>query len=198
MPTPLTPRIHPKTGPETSEKELKKAYNCVIESGVTHQWERNPISGVNPDEVPGFYRRAYSAQEKGDRLSAERWARVAKHLAYALWHEAKIAYMEPRLHDLPYLAGPAPDEARLQEEENTAADLILAFSTKIPPGESSKPETMQRYLMLAKQHLQAIKTPESVNGLLKAERIRAAHEYGRTLECMMLAYESEASQQKVA
>ncbi|MGK5086810.1 hypothetical protein WDW86_04575 [Bdellovibrionota bacterium FG-2] len=195
MPTPLFPRGFSQNGPETSEKELNKAYNCVIESGVTYHWERNPIAGVNPDEVPFFYRRAFAAQEKGDRLSAERWARVAKHLAYALWHEAKIAYLEPRIHDLPYLSPSATEDAKLQEEENTAADLILAYSTQTPAGESSRPETMQRYILRAKQHLHA---PMVNHDLLKVERIRAAHEYGRTLECMMLAYESEANLQKAA
>ena len=81
----------PFHGPENAEYEIRKALNCVVEAGVTHFWDRRAIPGVNADEVITLYKRAYSAYRKEDRLAAERWARTAKHLSRAFWHEAKIS-----------------------------------------------------------------------------------------------------------
>jgi hypothetical protein len=65
---------------------------------------------VNPDEVLGLYQHAFKHHRNGQRLAAERWARAAKHLARACWHEAKIAFLEPRATNIPYLEpGHGPD-----------------------------------------------------------------------------------------
>lgn len=98
--------------PENAESELRKAYNCVVETGVAHFWDRKAIPGVNPDEVVTIYKRALEAFRGGQRLAAERWARAAKHLSRAYWHEAKIAYLEPRLEVLEYLSGAGPVRLR--------------------------------------------------------------------------------------
>ena len=57
---------------------------------------------------------------------------------------------------------------------------------------------MQRFLSRARRHLQALEVPGYDHELLRAERIKAAHEYGRVLECMSLAYEAETAVPKAA
>src|SRR5262249_19181208 len=74
-------------GPENAEYEIRKAYNAAIEESLTYHWDRKPIPGVNPDEVIELYRHAFNCHRNGARLAAERWARSAKHLARAFWHE---------------------------------------------------------------------------------------------------------------
>ncbi len=185
-------------GPDNAEHELKKAYNCVIEAGVTHFWSRRPIPGVNPYEVVTLYKNAMEAYRENDRLTAERWARCAKHLARATWHEAKISYLEPRPTELPFL-GEASEEFHLHEQPNSTADLLNALSNQIPAGMTETPEEIRRYLLLGKRHLTELDNITShQNELLKAERIKAAHEYGRTVECLLLVYEATASKKKVA
>ena len=78
-------------GPDNADHELRKAYNTVVETGVTFAWDRRPIPGVNSNEVVDIYRHAFRCHRDGDRLAAERWARTTKHLSRALWHEAKLA-----------------------------------------------------------------------------------------------------------
>ncbi len=185
-----TPESHTH-GPENAEHELKKAYNCAIEVGVTHFWDRHSIAGVHSDEVFTIYKRGFNALRSGDRLAAERWARTAKHLARAFWHEAKIAYLEPRSSELPYLEG-ALDEYSLREREDTTADLLESCARHCPPGMSEMPPEMKLYLNRGRKHLEKLAEPAYKHELLRAERIKAAHEYGRVLECVALAYEAEA------
>ncbi len=184
-------------GPENAEHELKKAYNCVIESGVTHFWDKRQIQGVNPEEVNQLYLKAFNAYRANDRLCAERWARTAKHLARAFWHEAKIAYLEPRATNLPYLEG-AREEYNLHEYSDTTADLLDSVSFHSPPSAERMPEELARYLSRAREHLSKLENRNYRNELLRAERIKAAHEYGRVIECASLAYEAEAKKQKIA
>jgi hypothetical protein len=178
-------------GPENAEHELRKAYNTVIETGVTHFWDRKVIPGVNAHEVVTLYKHAYQCYRKDDRLAAERWARTAKHLARAFWHEAKIAYLEPRDSELPYLEGAPADDVNLHEHSDTTADLLNSVADHIPPGLKEMPDEMRRYLSRAKRHLEVLENADYRHELLRAERIKAAHEYGRVLECMALAYEAE-------
>jgi hypothetical protein len=180
-------------GPENAEHEIRKAYNCVIETGVSHFWDRNQIPGVNPDEVVSVYKHAFQCYRKGQRLAAERWARTAKHLARAFWHEAKIAYLEPRSSELPFLEGASSEEYHLHEHSDTTEDLLNSVSEHIPPGLKEMPEPMKRYLSRARHHLETLELPDYKHELLRAERIKVSHEYGRVLECMALAYEAEAS-----
>ncbi|MCM2276736.1 MAG: hypothetical protein NDJ89_01510 [Oligoflexia bacterium] len=190
----MTRQVNPYEihGPENAEHELKKAYNCVIESETTYFGERITIPGLEPTEVSQTYRRAFRAYRKGDRLAAERWARTAKHLARAFWHEAKIAYLEPRTSELPFLEGATAEDYHLHEHSDTTEDLLNSVAEHIPPGMTEMPEEMTRYLNRARKHLDELEEPEYRNELLRAERIKAAHEYGRVLECMALALEAEA------
>lgn len=189
------PRQVSTHGPENAEHEIKKAYNCVIESGTTWFWDRHrgSPSGVQPDEVATLYKRAYKAFRNDDRLTAERWARTAKHLARAHWHEAKILYLEPRIADLPYLEGASAEEYNLHERSDTTEDLLNSVADHVPPGMNEMPELMRRYLVRGRKHLDTLKNPEYHHELLRAERTKAAHEYGRVLECMALAFEGEAT-----
>jgi len=184
-------------GPENAEHELKKAYNCVIETAVTHFWDRRAISGVNADEVLTIYKRGFQAHRSNDPLSAERWARTAKHLARAFWHEAKIAYLEPRSSDLPYLEG-AREEYGLHEHSDTTADLLESVAGHAPPGMEEMPEDMRRYLSRGKRHLTELENLALTHELVRAEHIKAAHEYGRVVECLALAYEAEYRSGKAA
>lgn len=187
-PTKSESRFH---GPENADYELRKAYNCIIETGVTHFWDRKAIPGVSPDEVITLYKRAFRAYRHDDRLTAERWSRTAKHLARAFWHEAKIAYLEPRTSELPFLEGATSDEYNLHEHSDTTADLLNSVSGHVPPGMTEMPEPMRRYLTRARKHLDSLGDSTQTHELLRAEHIKAAHEYGRVLECMALAYEAE-------
>jgi hypothetical protein len=183
-------------GPENAEHELRVAYNEVIEAGLTHFWDRRAIPGVNAPEVISLYKRAYQAYRREDRLAAERWARTSKHLARAFWHEAKIAYLEPRATELPFLESARPEEYNLHERSDTTEDLLNSVEGHVPPGLSEMPEEMTRYASRARKHVEALKKPELRHQLLRAEHIKAAHEYGRVLECMALAYEAEAQTQR--
>ena len=166
-------------GPENAEYEIRKAYNCAIESSVTYFWDRRGIPGVNPDEVITIYKKAFNFHRKGDRLAAERWARTAKHLARAFWHEAKIAYLEPRDTELPFLEGASPGTYSLHEHSDTTQDLLDSVISHIPPGLSEMPEEMKRYLNRSQKHLDSLKDKSYTHELLRAERIKAAHEYCR-------------------
>ena len=185
-------------GPENAEFELRKAYNCAIETGVAHFWSRHTIPGVNPDEVLTLYKHAFQAYRNADRLAAERWARTAKHLSRALWHEAKIAYLEPRAAELPFLEGLEGEEYDLYIHSDTTEDLINSVEGHIPVGYDEMPESMRRYAVKARRHLQTLAREEYTHELLRAERIKAAYEYGRVLECMALAYEAEAKAEQAA
>ena len=43
-------------GPDNAEHEIRKAYNCLVDTGVVHFWDRKSIPGVNPDEVVSMYK----------------------------------------------------------------------------------------------------------------------------------------------
>lgn len=185
-------------GPENAEHEIRVAYNCVIEAAVTHFWDRRAIPGVNPDEVFTLYKNSYQAYRKNHKLVAERWARAAKHLSRAFWHEAKLAYLEPRATELPYLEGAAPEEYHLHEHSDTTVDLLNSVADHVPPGMTEMPEEMRRYLSRARRHLEVLDEENYKHELLRAERIKAAHEYGRVLECLALAYEAEHARKEAA
>jgi hypothetical protein len=184
--------------PENAEFELRKAYNVVVEASIPYFWDRTPLLGVNPEEVPAMYKHAYNAYRSDDRLASERWARAAKHLARAFWCEAKIAYLEANLTELPYLEGASAEALHLHEQSDTTADLLNSVQEHVPPGMSEMPVAMTHYLSRARKHLGFLERPEYKHELLRAERIKAAHEYGRVLEIMALAYESEAGHRKSA
>ena len=180
-------------GPDNAEHELRKAYNLVAEVGTTFFWDRRATPGIPADEVVSLYRHSYQTYRQGDRLAAERWARSVKHLARAFWSEAKISYLEPRAAELPYLEGATAEEFNLHEKIDTTEDFLNSLAEHVPPGHTEMPEIMKRYLTRARRHLEVLKDPEYRHELLRAEHIKAAHEYGRVLECMGLVFEAEAS-----
>jgi hypothetical protein len=185
-------------GPENAEFEIRKAYNVVVESEIPYFWQNRAIPGVNPDEVTQMYKRAFNAFRREDRLSAERWARASKHLARAFWCEAKIAYLEAHSTDLPFLEGAPPEAYNLHEQSDTTADLLNSVAFHIPPGLALMPAQMTHYLSRARAHLSVLEDPAYQPELSRAERIKAAHEYGRVLEIMDLAYEAETAHKKSA
>lgn len=180
------PHVH---GPENAEHELKKAYLCVVELGASNN--------LHLDEIKQHYKHAYNLFRKDDRLAAERWARTVKHLARAFWHESKLAYLEPKVTDLPFLTH-AQEEYAPPYTLETTRDLLESVAHHGPPGtnEDNFPESMKRYLQLGMDHLSRLSADESRNELLRAERLKAAHEYGRALECLSLALEAERTHQK--
>jgi hypothetical protein len=199
------------SGPDNAEHEIRKAYRQIIEacavcSGIFHPLDhappKPPTSPLLPEEkserdapflneMIEIYIRSYQSYRKANRLAAERWARAAKHLAQALQHEAKIVYLEQNHQTLPYLAGAHDEEYGLFERSDTTADLLNSVATHVPPGLEKMPDQMKNYLSRARLHLKKRDTFTGNHELLQAERIQAAHEYGRTLECMTLGYEAE-------
>jgi hypothetical protein len=147
---------------------------------------------VDQQELIDIYKHAFACHRKGDKLAAERWARTAKHLSRALWSEAKIAFLKPRLNLYPYLEGASPEEYNLHERIDTTADLLDSVGDHVPPGLKEMPEQMTKAHSKGRKHLDELKKPDLRHELLKAEHIKAAHEYGRVLECMALAFEAEA------
>jgi hypothetical protein len=184
-------------GPQNADHELRKAYNAAIDVGTVFFWDRK-IAGVNADEVISLYKQAFHAHRKGQKLAAERWARTAKHLARAFYHEAKIAYLEPRSAELPFLEGASARDLDLSYRKETTEDLLNSLAQDVPPGLSEMPQNMHRYLARGRKHLQALEDAEYLHELLRAERIKTAHEYGRVLECLALAYEAEAQTKSAA
>jgi len=181
-----------------ADREIRVAYNAIVETGAIYFWDRRPPQGVHPDELLTIYRRAFRFHRDGFELAAERWARTAKHLARALWHEAKIAYIEPRSSELPFLEQATADELDLHVHSDTTLDMLNSLEGHIPPGLDDVPEQMRRYLSRARKHLGMLDTEGYAHELLRAERIKAAYEYGRTVECMALAYEAEAGTREAA
>ena len=193
----MTSRLH---GPENAEFEIRKAYNVVIESAVPYFWANRAIPGVNANEALELYRRAFASYRDGNKLAAERWARASKHLARAFTAEAKIAYLEAHSSDLPFLASQEGDTPKEFDgtQGDTTEDLINSVADQVPVGFERMPRTMSRYLEQARQHLKVLIGDAYNHALLRAERIRAAYEYGRVLEIMVLAYEAEIPQTKRA
>ena len=192
-----SPAMH---GPDNAEHELRKAYNCIIESGVTYSSpELNSHLEICPQEATETYQQAFEFFKEGKKLTAERWARAAKHLARAFWHEAKIAYLEPRTEDLPYLQGAQDDEYHLHERVDSTAELLASIQAHTPTGYTELPKTMAKYIARAQYHLAQVQPPSlTPHELLRAERIKASYEYGRVIECMNLGYEALATSEKTA
>ncbi|MBU6374438.1 MAG: hypothetical protein KGQ59_00425 [Bdellovibrionales bacterium] len=187
----------------STEMELQRAYNGAIDVGVTHFWNRSPIPGVHADEIFTLYKRAWSAYQRGtpqDRLLAERWARAVKHLAIALCHEAKMHYLEPRSKVLPEPSVTSQaQEAATRAAHESALALLDAASERIQkssltPGVDL--DTLNRLLNRGRTHLEQSPPLTAPFGLLRQQRIQAAHEYGRALEYLLLAVECEAELQK--
>ena len=179
---------HPRLN--TVESEIRRAYNGIVETGVCYFWDRSAIPGVYAHEVITLYKHSLFCHENNLPLAAERWARAAKHLSQAYWHEAKIAYLGPRVQELPSLPGASGTEYGIREHSDSTPELLESISKCIPSGDEETLTNMKRYLARAYKHLESLGIE---NELLKAERSEAAYEYGRTLECMTLAHEAETA-----
>jgi hypothetical protein len=174
--------------PDNAATELKQAYNCLIENGAT---------GIHDRQPERLYLRAmdgYRLNTPTSRLAAERWARAAKHLAAALWHEAKIDYLRDRTASLPYLNEAMAEYHLHDDTEETARSLLNACEGQ---GRQTQPSALpeiqtNHWLQRGTAHLACLSDPtEPRHELLRAERIKAASEYGRALECVLLAREAE-------
>jgi hypothetical protein len=175
--------------PDNAATELKQAYNCLIENGVTGIRDRQP-------EI--LYLHAmdhYRTNTPTSRLAAERWARAAKHLAGALWHDAKVAHLSPRTAELPYLNDAMAEYHLHDDTDETARSLLSACEAQ---NCQAKPSglpgiKLSTWLEQGKSHLASLnEASKPRHELLRAERIKAASEYGRALECVFLALEAEA------
>jgi hypothetical protein len=189
-----------RLSPENAEHDLRRAYNRVVDAAALHFWDRRSVPGVNAHEAITLYKQALNLYRQGRRLSAERWARAARHLSAAFLAEGKIAFLEPHMADLPCLKGATAEEFDLGEHSDTTTDLLNSIESHAVPGFKEMPEEMKRYLVRARKHLDALASerPEAQHELLRAERIKAAYEYGRVLECLSLAYETEHVPKKPA
>jgi hypothetical protein len=179
--------------PDNADFELRKAYSWVIEASLPYSATHLAIEGVHPQDAHGLYHHAYRAYRKGNALAAERWARAAKHLSRALLAEARIDYLHSHGTDLPCLEGDLSEASRPPESADVTGDLLNSVAEHVPPGLPLMPETMKRYLARARDHLAANDPKDHTLPLLRAERIRAAYEYGRVLEIMALAFEAETT-----
>lgn len=183
------------------ETELKQAYEALVEVLVPH-WDTQsgPLSRLTRNLL-SLYQRALTTYQYGgpqNELIADRWAKSVKHLALVCQHEAKIAYLSSNQAKLP----PSPFSRAFVSEGKTACETARSLLDNA--GEKlfrvSHPLTEGALEMLkrGRQHLnEAIQNPIQ-NDLLKAERIRAAYEYGRTLEYLLLAIEAEGEPHLVA
>jgi hypothetical protein len=183
---------------DNADHELRIAYNSTIETGLIHFWNRHSIPGVYPDEVITLYKHAFQLHRDNHILAAERWARSAKHLSRAMWHEAKIAYLESKAGELPFLPHSTAEEVGLNVHSDTTADLLDSLEEHVPPGLDVMPEDMKRYLARARNHLRILNSANYKHELLRSERIQAAYEYGRVIECLALAYEADGFAPKAA
>ena len=157
--------------PENAEHELKLAYDALISALTTGQ----PAA-----EITDMYQHAYSQYQAGARLSAERWARTVKHLAKALWHEARIATLRQKkeLIALPNAA----KEYGLRRYSATPADIL----DSVP-----RQAALQKWRDRGEYHLRKSRTILDQTELEQIEHAKAVYEYSRVLECLLLAYEAD-------
>lgn len=181
--------------PENAATELKRAYNSVVEMGVLTDSTSLRAPHHHAAEALVLYQRAmdsYRAQSPEMRLASERWARAAKHLAESCWHESKISHLLAHCSDLPYLTDALAEYHLHHETEAGAQALLDSCAPGLHPECSQSPIPLAALHERGNDHLRAMKGPgEPRHELLSAERIKAATQYGRALECVLLALEAE-------
>ncbi len=170
-------------GPENAENELRKAFHQTVECEVTHVWDRGPIPEVDPGEVRALYRQAFDAWCSGKLLYSERLARACKHLGRALCHEARLHYWIPRNETLPSLEG-GQAATDLAEALDDTLQHLHCLAERLTPD-------LEPYFQRAQRHLTELRAQGSppLPDLVRSSRIQAAHEYARTVECLLLALE---------
>jgi len=192
---------------ENAERELKAAYNAAMEMGTVWLWARpaTPFTQTLPlQPEAGFrvYRTAAALYRNQFRPASEHWARACSHLCTALWHEAKLAWLNspgcPRdLLELPH----GEFEFHLHESPVETRDLLddLMSRPHLPPPSPGTPgiyayEWIQPILKRAREHL----TPISplIGGSLPlrmCEAIQAAEEWARCAEELMAVLGAQQS-----
>jgi hypothetical protein len=182
--------------PENAALELKRAYNSVTEMCAVESNRPGSPNQQSADSAIALYRRAmdnYRMHSPSGHLAAERWARAAKHLSEAIWHETKISYLRDRTAELPYLADAMSEYHLNHETEASASSLLEAYGERSHQRPQQSPADPLALLQRGQAHLAALKDPaEPRHELLTAERIKAANQYGRALECVFLAMEAES------
>jgi hypothetical protein len=176
--------------PDNAEFEIRKAFIAIIEAEITQSWQKS-ISGVHSGEATLLYKYSFNARKTGKRLAAERWARTAKHLARALKQEAKISFFELHFAEFPILQSTSAEEYALTERKKMTTDLINSVKEMVQAKFNPIPDNMKRYLERARLHMAALTETEHLHDVLAIERVNAGYEYGRVLECLILAYEAE-------
>ncbi len=189
MPRRNSHQEHPHT-PENAEFEIRKALASVIEAEITQTWNQKPYPSIQPGEATLFYKYAFQAWKTERRLAAERWARTAKHLARALKQEEKLRFLDLHFSEYPSLKCTPAEEYALTERKEMTIDLINSVREMIQGKFNPIPDNMKRYLERARVHIEAL-TKNQLDHVLIAERVSAGYEYGRVLECLILAYEAE-------
>jgi hypothetical protein len=185
--------------PENAERELKRAYNRLMESGAVWFWQRekSPLIHLNslaPEWPVRLYRTAMALYHLGDRLQAERWARACRHYSTALWHEAKLSWLrDPSApHDLAELPH-AQGEYHLHESTEATRDLIQDLEHRAPPSLSSEhpgayaAPWIATMIRVARMHLEksgSLGQPESLD---QCEHLKAAEEWARSAEGVLTA-----------
>jgi len=180
----------PQHLPDNAEYEIRKALISVIEAEVTNTWQK-PISGILLGEATLLYKYSFHAHKMGRRLAAERWARTAKHLARALKQEAEIEFLELHFSEFPSFQATFAEECALNERKEMTVDLVNCVKEMVQAKFSPLPDNMRRYLERAKLHIAPLTATQRLHDVLVTKRVNAAYEYGRVLECLILAYEAE-------
>jgi len=186
--------------PASSTHELRKAYQSLVEAATcggkiqSQLLQPHSAEATGPiqfQEIEESYRRAFRHHQENDDLAAERWARTVKHMARAFWHECKIAYLGSTPAQFPYLRGASAAELDLREHSDTTEDLLDCLSGEVTSGLNEFPPDMHRFLERGREHLRNVHESPGSHELLRSERIKAAYEYGRVVECLALAFEAE-------
>ncbi len=188
--------------PENAERELKRAYNRLMESGAVWFWQRDRIPLIHlhslaPEWPAQLYRTAMALYRSGDRLQAERWARSCRHYSTALWHEAKLSWLRDSQvpKDLPELPN-AQVEYHLHESIESTRDLIQDLEHRklpSPPGVtpgSYAAQWIPAMIRVARMHLDQSGSPSQPSNLTECEHLKAAEEWARSAEGISVALQS--------
>jgi hypothetical protein len=185
---------------ENAVRELKMAFNAVMELGTALLWARPssalaPLAPLTPEGAFRLYRTASALYRNQHLPSSELWARACQHYATALWHEAKLDWLEgpncPRdLLELPN----AEVEFHLHESPEEIRDLLDDLIGR-PPITSLAPGTPGIYafewipLILERAKIHLENTSHGVIKNLKyCEAVKASGEWARCAEELMSAF----------
>ena len=175
------------------EIELSRAYEAAI--GTALLSEPHISRQVITRTVLSWYERAWSAYQHPtpqSHLIAERWAKAVKHLALAYEHESRVHYLESKSPSQLELPLPPSSFSIGKDALETARSLLDNAGENLLKAALPVEGAVEMLLRARTLFQQAVQTPLH-GGLLNTERLRAAYEYGRTLEYFLLAIEAESS-----